>query len=81
MLLEQKGEGLPLNAVNKWHLTPLAVATLRHNKDVAELLKAGGAKLASGMHTSFYPLHLAALQGDVGELLTLMECSRPLVLG
>ncbi|KAK9824802.1 hypothetical protein WJX74_009932 [Apatococcus lobatus] len=67
MLLAQSEEVPPVNSINHWLQTPAAVAHTKGSKEVAEVLVKAGGKLACGMHESFYPLHLAALKGNVGE--------------
>ena len=63
---ESKAERLPLNAVNHWMQTPLAAAAIKRQDSVADILAKAGGKLACSMHEAFYPLHMAALVGDVG---------------
>ena len=63
---EQKA-AVPLNTINHWLQTPAAAAYIKGNKAALALLTAAGGKLVCSMHASFYPLHTAALNGDVGE--------------
>ena len=67
MLLSHGDDTRALSGVNHWLQTPMAAASLKGHTEVKELLEAQGAKMASSMHTSFYPLHMAAQTGDVGE--------------
>ena len=67
ILLAEKDERTPLNSLNHWLQTPVAVAHAKGSTGVAKCLAEAGGKLACSMHESFYPLHLAALKGDIGE--------------
>eukprot|EP00898_Chlorokybus_atmophyticus_P001881 jgi/Chlat1/2694/Chrsp180S02868 len=64
--------GAPTRTINHWNLTPVGLAHVRGQTAVRDAILAAGGTMASGMHKSFYPLHLAAIEGtpsDVHKLL------------
>ncbi len=57
------GHEATVNVVNHWNLTPLATAVISNQHATAQLLREHGARLCSKMHTSFYPVHAATING------------------
>jgi hypothetical protein len=54
-----------LGLVNDWGLTAVALAQVKGNTEARDALIAAGGTVA-GLHT-FYPLHVAAVNGDAGD--------------
>ena len=66
MLLKRQDSPL-LDSINHWLQTPTSLAVQKGSKAVEKVLQDAGGQLMCGMHKDVYPLHGAALVGDVGE--------------
>lgn len=65
--------GASVKAANHFGLTPLCEAERHKNTSAYKAIKDAGGRLASSIHTSFYPLHAAVLENDLEKAQELVK--------